>query len=228
MLEASEVTVRYGEKVALNGATLFVAGDETVALLGPSGCGKSTLLRAVAGLEPLAGGRISFGGQDLATVPTHLRRFGLMFQGYALFPHLTVRENVAFGLRMQGLDQAKADEALALVGLETLADRSVDRLSGGEQQRVALARTLVTEPRLIMLDEPIGALDRQLRRRLIEEIRELLEGRAVVYVTHDHDEAKAIADRVALMNEGRVVQTGAYEELVKAPATSWVEEFLAV
>jgi thiamine transport system ATP-binding protein len=197
-----------------------------VALLGPSGSGKSTLLRAIAGLETLAEGRISFEGQDLASLPTHLRRFGLMFQGLALFPHLTVRENVAFGLRMQGLDVGKATEALTLVGLEKLSSRSVDRLSGGEQQRVALARTLVTEPRLVMLDEPVGSLDRQLRRRLIDEMRPLLDGRAVIYVTHDHDEAQSIADRVALINQGRIVQTGTYEELVNQPATEWVADFL--
>jgi ABC-type Fe3+/spermidine/putrescine transport system ATPase subunit len=226
MLELSEVTVRYGEKVALDHATLSVAADETLALLGPSGSGKSTLLRAVAGLEVLNSGQIAFDGVDLASVPTHLRRFGLMFQGYALFPHLTVAENVAFGLRMQGLDESKAAEGLALVGMEKLAARSVDRLSGGEQQRVALARTLVTEPRLMMLDEPVGALDRQLRRRLTDEMRSLLSGRAVIYVTHDHDEANAIADRVALMNEGRIVQVGKYQELSAHPADQWVADFL--
>jgi ABC-type Fe3+/spermidine/putrescine transport system ATPase subunit len=227
MLEASEVTVRFGEKLALDRATLSVARDETVALLGPSGSGKSTLLRAVAGLESLESGKISFDGQDLATVPTHLRRFGLMFQGYALFPHLSVEENVSFGLRMQGLDGGKAIEALALVGLERLKDRSVDRLSGGEQQRVALARTLVTEPRLVMLDEPVGSLDRQLRRRLVEELKDLLRGRCVIYVTHDHEEAREIADRLALLHEGRVVQSGTYDELVANPASAWVRAFLA-
>jgi ABC-type Fe3+/spermidine/putrescine transport system ATPase subunit len=149
-----------------------------------------------------------------------------MFQGYALFPHLTVRENVAFGLRMQSLDEERATSALQMVGLEQLADRSVDRLSGGEQQRVALARTLVTEPRLVMLDEPVGALDRQLRRRLLNELGALLAGRSVIYVTHDHDEARAVADRVALMNEGRIVQVGTYDELARHPADSWVADFL--
>lgn len=227
MLVVDEVTVRFGEKVALDGATLEVGSTETVALLGPSGSGKSTLLRAIAGLEVLDHGQVTFEGDDLANTPTHLRRFGLMFQGYALFPHLTVAQNIGFGLRMQGMDEAKASEALKLVGLEGLAGRSVDRLSGGEQQRVALARTLAPEPRLVMLDEPVGALDRQLRRRLIEEMSEILSGRCVIYVTHDHDEARAIADRIALLHEGRVVQTGRYEELVDAPANEWVAGFLA-
>ena len=227
MLLVEDVTVRFGEKVALDGATLEVGSAETLALLGPSGSGKSTLLRAIAGLEILDRGRITFDGEDLATTPTHLRRFGLMFQGYALFPHLTVVQNIAFGLRMQGMDESKATEALALVGLEGMAGRSVDRLSGGEQQRVALARTLAPEPRLVMLDEPVGALDRQLRRRLIEEMGEILTGRCVIYVTHDHDEARSIADRIALLHEGGVVQTGRYDELVGTPANEWVAGFLA-
>jgi len=227
MLQVEEVAVRFGDKLALDQASLEVGSGETIALLGPSGSGKSTLLRAIAGLERLEGGRIMFEGADLSRIPTHLRRFGLMFQGYALFPHLTVAQNIAFGLRMHGLDESRATEALAMVGLSDLASRSVDRLSGGEQQRVALARTLVTEPRLVMLDEPIGALDRQLRRRLIAEMRELLDGRCVIYVTHDHDEARSIADRVALLHEGRVVQTGTYDELMAAPASGWVSDFLA-
>ena len=227
MLLVEDVTVRFGEKVALDGATLEVGSTETVALLGPSGSGKSTLLRAIAGLEVLDRGRITIDGEDLAKTPTHLRRFGLMFQGYALFPHLTVVQNIAFGLRMHGMDEGKATEALALVGLEGMASRSVDRLSGGEQQRVALARTLAPEPRVVMLDEPVGALDRQLRRRLIEEMGEILTGRCVIYVTHDHDEARSIADRIALLHDGRVVQTGRYEELVDTPANDWVAGFLA-
>ena len=227
MLRVEQVTVRFGDKVALDGASLAVGPTEIVALLGPSGSGKSTLLRAIAGLEALAKGRITFDGQDLATVPTHERRFGLMFQGYALFPHLTVAENVAFGLRMQGLSEGGAAEALALVGLAEFGARTVDRLSGGEQQRVALARTLAPGPRLVMLDEPVGSLDRQLRRRLIEEMAELLADKCVLYVTHDHDEARALADRIALLDDGRIVQTGTYEELRAAPASRWVEEFLA-
>lgn len=227
MLMVEEVTVSFGEKVALDRASLDVGATETIALLGPSGSGKSTLLRAIAGLEVLDHGRIMFDGDDLAQIPTHLRRFGFMFQGYALFPHLTVAENVAFGLRMQGLDKGKVSEALTMVGMEGLANRTVDRLSGGEQQRVALARTLAPDPRLVMLDEPVGALDRQLRRRLLEEMRDQLQGRCVIYVTHDHEEARLISDRIALLNEGRVLQTGSYDELVTAPINPWVAEFLA-
>ena len=232
MLEVDQVSVRYGAKLALDRVSIELAPDQVLALLGPSGSGKSTLLRAIAGLEPIEGGTIRFDGRDLAGVPTHERGFGLMFQGYALFPHLTVAGNVGFGLRMAGLaPSAIADrvaEALDWVGLSGLAARRVDRLSGGEQQRVALARTLAPEPRLVMLDEPVGALDRRLRERLVEEMSDRLraEGRSVIYVTHDHDEARVIADQVALINEGRIVQVGTYQELVERPADPWVKEFV--
>ena len=234
MLVVEDVTVRFGEKAALDGASLGVGAGEVVALLGPSGSGKSTLLRAIAGLETLDAGRILFDGKDLAGVPVHERGFGLMFQSYALFPHLSVADNVAFGLRMKNAADdeigARVEEVLGWVGMEQLAARRVDRLSGGEQQRVALARTLAPRPPLVMLDEPVGALDRMLRERLVEDIRGLLdrEGAAALYVTHDHDEAKLISDRVAVMRDGQVVQSGPYETLTADPATPWVAEFLGV
>jgi thiamine transport system ATP-binding protein len=232
MLSVEDVAVRFGDVLALDGASLQVGPGEVVAVLGPSGSGKSTLLRAIAGLESLAGGRILFQGQDLGDVPVHERGFGLMFQGYALFPHMTVAANVAFGLRMQDQNTAEIEtrvkEVLGWVGLERFGERRVDRLSGGEQQRVALARTLAPRPRLVMLDEPVGALDRMLRERLVEDIAELLDrqGAAALYVTHDHDEARAIADRVAVMLAGKVIQIGTYAELEASPATPWVAEFL--
>jgi ABC-type Fe3+/spermidine/putrescine transport system ATPase subunit len=201
--------------------------------LGPSGSGKSTLLRAIAGLEEITTGTITFEEEDLAGVPTHLRGFGLMFQTYALFPHLTVAGNVAFGLRMANLEPAviksRVSEVLEWVGLGELANRRIERLSGGEMQRVALARTLAPNPRLVMLDEPVGALDRRLRERLVEDMADSLRETklGVIYVTHDHDEARVIADRVALMNNGRIVQTGTYQEIAERPADAWVADFVA-
>jgi len=234
MLLVENVSVHFGEKAALDGASLEIGPGEVVALLGPSGSGKSTLLRAIAGLETIESGRIVFNGTDLAGVPVHERGFGLMFQSYALFPHLSVADNVAFGLRMKNVAaddvRARVAEVLGWVGLEQFGMRRVDRLSGGEQQRVALARTLAPRPPLVMLDEPVGALDRMLRERLVEDIASLLdrEGAAAIYVTHDHEEAQAISDRLAVMRDGRVVQFGPYQTLATAPATPWVAEFLGV
>jgi thiamine transport system ATP-binding protein len=232
MLDISDVAVVLGGQRILDGVDLTVGAGETVALLGPSGSGKSTLLRAVAGLEPLESGRITFAGEDLAGVPSHRRNFGLMFQDGALFPHRDVRANVEFGLRMAGVPAAeravRVDEALALVGLESLGDRRVAKLSGGEQQRVALARTLAPRPRLLMLDEPLGALDRLLHDRLVDDLRALLRDAALptLVVTHDHDEARALADRVALLRDGRIVQHGPLAEIERAPRDEWVAAFL--
>lgn len=232
MLTVEKVTVRFGDVVALDRVALEVGPGEVVAILGPSGSGKSTLLRAIAGLERIENGKIRFDGKDLEGMPVHQRGFGLMFQSYALFPHLTVTDNVAFGLRMRNATdrevRERVEEVLGWVGLERLAGRRVDRLSGGEQQRVALARTLAPRPPLVMLDEPVGSLDRMLRQRLVEDIGRLLELQeaAALYVTHDHDEAMAISDRVAIMRDGRVVQSGPYSQLAAAPADRWVAEFL--
>lgn len=232
MLEVAGVTIRFGDTVALDHADLTITDGERVAVLGPSGSGKSTLLRAIGGLERLDTGVVRWDEQDLAAVPPHRRRFGLMFQGYALFPHLTVGDNVAFGLRMDGRPVGevsdRVDEVLEWVGMSGFAHRSVDRLSGGEQQRVALARTLAPRPRLMMLDEPLGSLDRALRDRLVHEVAELLErsGTTTVYVTHDHEEAGVVADRVALMREGRIVQTATLPELRSTPVEPWVTDFL--
>lgn len=233
MLDVKDVIVRFGEKTALDQASLTIGSTEIIGLLGPSGSGKSTLLRVIAGLEHPLAGSVSFDGVDLAGTPVHERRFGLMFQSYALFPHMTVAANVGFGLRMQQLEDGQVDarvtEALAWVDLGDLAGRKVDRLSGGEQQRVALARTLAPWPRLVMLDEPVGSLDRQLRKRLVEDIGRLLREQrtAGVYVTHDHEEAAAISDRVAVMREGRVVQIAPYPQLVSDPVDAWVASFVS-
>jgi len=231
MLSVRSVTKRFGSTVAVDDVSLELA-DETLAILGPSGCGKSTLLRVIAGLERPDSGAVLWDGVDITDTPVHLRDFGLMFQTFALFPHRTVGQNVAFGLEMHGVDpeerSRRVEEALTWVGMERLADRKIDGLSGGEKQRVALARTIAPRPRLVMLDEPLGSLDRLIRDRLIDDIGKLLDetGTPAVYVTHDHDEARAIAGRIALMRDGRIVQVGTWRELTGSPADEWVTRFL--
>ena len=232
MLEVKSIDVRFGEKRVLEDVTLAVGEGESVAVLGPSGSGKSTLLRAVAGLVPVESGSIAWDGEDITKVPTHLRGFGLMFQGYALFPHLDVFGNVGFGLRMAGVPDKEVERrvraALDLVGLDGFDHRSIADLSGGEKQRVALARTLAPEPRMIMLDEPLGALDRTLRERLMVDTRRILSDRGVtaLVVTHDREEAEALSDRIALMREGSIVQTGTLADILAHPVDEWVETFL--
>ena len=226
MLHVQGLHVTIEDNQILTDVDLGVADGEIVGILGPSGSGKSTLLRTIAGIIEPTSGTIHWDGENITNLPTHKRRFGLMFQGYALFPHLTVGENVAFGLD-KGADR-RVEEALAWVGMNGFSDRTVEDLSGGEKQRVALARTLAPRPRLVMLDEPLGALDRNLRGRLVTETRTLLKDReaTAVVVTHDSEEADAICDRLALLRKGRIVQTGSLRELVAAPADPWVAEFL--
>jgi len=232
MLEVDGLRVQYGTVVALDGVDLVVREGEIVSVLGPSGSGKSTLLRAIAGLAPEATGRVRWDGADLAGVPPHRRGFGLMFQDHALFPHRDVVGNVGFGLRMQHRARADVDararETLALVGLSGFEHRRISELSGGEQQRVALARALAPEPRLLMLDEPLGALDRALRERLVAELRSLFVrlGLTILFVTHDHDEAFALADRVVVMHEGTVAQVGIPADVWEHPANAFVARFL--
>ncbi len=207
---------------------------EIVCLLGPSGCGKTTLLRIIAGLETADRGQVTFDGRPLNDVAVHRRGFGLMFQDFALFPHKDVRANVAFGLRMQGLSKSQIErrvaEMLALVGLEGYGQRRVYDLSGGEQQRVALARSLAPGPRLLMLDEPLGSLDRALREELMNELRAILKGVGVtvLYVTHDQQEAFAVADRVLIMHSGRIVQQGSPQAVYHRPNSVWVARFLGL
>jgi len=232
MLSIESLDAAYEGRPVLSGIDLEVATGELLCVLGPSGGGKSTLLRVIAGLEPPAAGRLELDGRDLAGVPAHERGVGLMFQDYALFPHKDVAQNVAFGLRMQGADTAatrtRVAELLELVGLPGAERRGVARLSGGEQQRVALARALAPRPRLLMLDEPMGSLDRALRERLPEELRAIFGelGLTAIYVTHDQDEALSVADRVILLEAGRIVADDTPEGLWTRPPNAWSARFL--
>jgi ABC-type Fe3+/spermidine/putrescine transport system ATPase subunit len=234
MLEIKQVTKFYEGQPLLQGVSFAIQPGETACLLGASGSGKSTLLRLVAGLEAPDGGEIRWQGRSVLGVPAHRRQFGLMFQDYALFPHLDVFENVAFGLHMQGQAKNAIGERVAsvleLVRMETFARRRVAELSGGEQQRVALARALAPNPRLLMLDEPLGALDRALKENLLEELRGILKqaGIPAMYVTHDQREAFAVADTILLLHEGRIHQAGSPAQVAAEPASAWAAGFLGL
>jgi len=233
-LSLTDLHKSFGPTQALRGISFDVAEGEIVAVLGPSGCGKSTLLGIIAGLEEPDAGAIFWDDRNLAGVPPHKRGFGLMFQDYALFPHKNVRENVAFGPQMAGWNEVairqRVEEALILVGLPDYGERDVASLSGGEQQRVALARSLAPRPRLLMLDEPLGSLDRTLRDRLLVELREILQrtGQTALYVTHDQEEAFSLADRVVVMNQGQVAQIGTPQAVYRQPANPFVARFLGL
>ena len=234
LLQVVHLAKSFDNKLILNDISFGLDAGEIVCLLGPSGCGKTTLLRLIAGLESADSGAITFDGQDVQNVPVHQRSFGLMFQDFALFPHKSVRDNVIFGLRMQDLPadqiQRLGKEALNIVGLSGFEKRDVHQLSGGERQRVALARSLAPQPRLLMLDEPLGALDRQLREELMIELRRILKAAHLtsIYVTHDQSEAFAVADRVAVMNEGRIEQIDKPLNLYTQPTTEFVARFLGM
>ncbi len=232
MLQCLRLTDTFDEIYALDAVNLTVRDGEIMAVMGPSGCGKTTLLRAVAGLQPLEIGTITWDGHNLRDTPPHERGFGLMFQDYALFPHLTVGGNVEFGLRMQRAAfherTKRVTEVLEIVGLGGYEHRPVNVLSGGEKQRVALARTLAPQPRLVLLDEPIGALDRDLREHLTGEMRSIFTdlGVTALYVTHDRDEAFAVADTVAVMKNGRLIRKGTPQELWSDPQDEYVARLL--
>jgi thiamine transport system ATP-binding protein len=230
-LTLDAVSKRYGETTALSEVSLDVEDGEFFTLVGPSGCGKTTTLRTVAGFESPTEGTVRFGGVDVSGVPPEDRDVGLVFQQYSLFPHMSVRENVAYGLRftaVEGDADARVAELLELVGLEGMGDREPTALSGGQQQRVALARALAPNPDVLLLDEPMSALDARLRERLRREVRRIQGDLDVttLYVTHDQAEALAVSDRVAVMNQGRVEQVGTPQEVYREPATRFVAEFV--
>jgi ABC-type Fe3+/spermidine/putrescine transport system ATPase subunit len=234
MLEVHHIFKTYEGKPLLEDISFKVDTGETICLLGASGSGKSTLLRIIAGLEEADSGYVSFHGQNLASTPAYLRDFGLVFQDYALFPHLNVVDNVAFGLRMRRLPQGEIMERVAssleMVNLSGFEKRQVTDLSGGEQQRVALARALATRPRLLMFDEPLGALDRTLREDLLDELRSILHHTNIpaIYVTHDQEEAFTIADRVLILHDGEIVREGTAVEVWVNPQSAFVARFLGL
>ena len=229
-LVLDQLEKHYGEFVAVHPLDLTIRAGEFFALLGPSGCGKTTTLRMVAGLDTPSGGTIRIGDQDVTRMPAHTRPVNTVFQSYALFPHMTIRENVAFGLKRRRIAdwRARTDEYLELVELTHLADRKPAQLSGGQQQRVALARALVNQPEILLLDEPLGALDMKLRRQMQSELTRIQHevGLTFVHVTHDQEEAMSMADTVAVMNAGRIEQQGPPQELYDLPRTAFVANFL--
>ncbi len=231
-VEFRNVVKRYGQTPAVAGVSFTVEAGTLVTLLGPSGCGKTTTLRMIAGLELPSEGRILIAGRDVTSLGATQRDVSMVFQSYALFPHMNVLENVSYGLRRSGLAKAEAEkraiEGLAQVGLDGLAQRQPSELSGGQQQRVAVARALVLKPSVLLFDEPLSNLDARLRRQMREEIRELQQrlGLTVVYVTHDQQEAMAVSDRIIVMNAGRIEQQGAPRDLYERPATPFLARFM--
>lgn len=233
LLRVEGLAKHYGQETAVDNLDLTVDAGESLVLLGPSGCGKSTLLRMIAGLETPDSGRILLDGRDITALPPHKRPVNMMFQSYALFPHLTVADNVAFGLRRDGLPKPEIEQrvgdAMAMLEIAKLAGRKPYQLSGGQQQRVALARALVKRPRLLLLDEPLGALDKRLRQQTQAELRKLNRqtGIAFVFVTHDNDEAMALADRIAVMDHGRIRQIDHPRKIYDRPVDKFVASLMA-
>ncbi len=231
-VEFSNVTRHFGPVKAVDGVSLTIAEGSFFAMLGPSGSGKTTCLRLISGFEKPTAGQVRIFGQDVSDTPPHLRNVNTVFQDYALFPHMNVRDNVAYGLMVKGMAKAprhtRAEEMLALVKLDGYGDRKPGQLSGGQRQRVALARALVNEPRVLLLDEPLGALDLKLREAMQEELKALQQrlGITFVFVTHDQGEALSMADSLAVFNEGRIVQIGKPSEIYERPATRFVADFV--
>jgi spermidine/putrescine ABC transporter ATP-binding subunit len=232
VVEIDRVEKHYGPVAALAGVSLTFADGEFFGLLGPSGSGKTTLLRAIAGFVEPDAGEIRLDGRDIGHTPVHKREIGMVFQNYALFPHMSIFDNVAFGLSVRGQPTAdikkRVGEMLALVRLSGMEKRTPRQLSGGQQQRIALARALVTRPRLLLLDEPLGALDKRLRQQMQIELKQIQRevGITTVFVTHDQEEALTLSDRIAIFDEGKVVQAGSPHEVYERPATAFAANFL--
>jgi putrescine transport system ATP-binding protein len=232
LVRFEQVSKRYGDVPAVNALSLDIRPNEFFALLGPSGCGKTTLLRLLAGFEQPSEGRILLDGEDIGAVPPHRRPVNMMFQSYALFPHLTVEGNIGFGLRQEDIGRReraeRVAEMLSLTRLNGFEKRRVGQLSGGQRQRVALARSLIKRPRVLLLDEPLAALDKKLRGETQFELMQLQRklGTSFVIVTHDQEEAMIVADRIALMSEGRLIQVGAPAEIYERPQSRWVADFV--
>ncbi len=231
-LSLQKVSLAYGNSIAVKDLDLDIRKGELLALLGPSGCGKTTTMRAIAGLMPVAGGRIDLDGSDITRVAANKRAVGLVFQSYALFPHLTVYENVAFGLKLKGMNGKALDDKVASglksVGLSNFASRKPAELSGGQQQRVALARSMVMEPKVLLLDEPLSNLDARLRLEMRTELQRVQKetGVTMIFVTHDQIEALALADRIVVMKGGKIEQIGTPEEIYNAPVSAFVADFV--
>jgi ABC-type Fe3+/spermidine/putrescine transport system ATPase subunit len=234
MLNVQSITASYGEQVILKDIEFSLEAGQVLCLLGASGSGKTTLLRIIAGLEQPQQGYIHFDGHDIQHTPVHARRFGLMFQEHALFPHLSVEDNIAFGMKMQGVSRQKRSEKieqlLALVNLPNYGKRNVASLSGGERQRVALARSLAPHPRLLMLDEPLASLDANLRQQLVSDLRHIVDTLQLptLYVTHDQAEAFALADQIAILQNGRILQMGTPDQIYQQPEHIYVARFLGL
>jgi ABC-type Fe3+/spermidine/putrescine transport system ATPase subunit len=231
-LDVERVAIRYGATPVLHDVSLVVAPGQFVALLGASGCGKTSLLRAISGFVRVASGRIAVSGEDITHLPPERRDMAMVFQSYALWPHMTVAGNIGYGLRLRGVDRARraarVGEVLRLLGLDGLADRPVTELSGGQRQRVALGRALAINPRILLLDEPLSNLDARIRQTVRHEIKALQQelGITAIHVTHDREEAMVMADRIAVMNAGRIVQFGAPDEVYNRPSSAFVASFL--
>jgi putative spermidine/putrescine transport system ATP-binding protein len=233
-IEFREVTRKFGKIIALHNFSLNIEPGELVTLLGPSGCGKTTALRVLAGIDNLHSGTVSINREDLTSVPTYRRNIGMVFQAYSLFPNMSVSENISYGLRMRGVNgskrREKAGQMLDLVGMSTLADRMPSELSGGQQQRVALARALAIEPRVLLLDEPLSALDAQIRTQIREEIRRLQKslGITTIFVSHDQEEAMSISDRIGVLNHGVLEQIDTPRNIYNNPKSNFVAEFVGL
>ncbi len=234
-LVLENINKRYDdESLILKNINLKLHKSTKLSVLGPSGSGKTTLLRLIAGLEEPDSGNILFNGQSMNNFPAHKRNFGMMFQEFALFPHLNVFDNIAFGLKMKGMNNAqiksRVNEMLLMTDLDGFSNRSIDELSGGERQRVALARTLAPSPGLLMLDEPLSSLDKVLRKHLLIELTKIISKLNIItiFVTHDHEEAFAAGDTVIIMKQGTIEQQGTPEQLIQTPKNRWVKDFLGV